>query len=275
MGSRMKFSLLMSVYQYDNASFFKQALQSIEANSIKPTDFVLVCDGELTPELDEIIEDYTSRLVINVLRLPHNVGLGRALQTGVDKCKCEWVARFDADDICVMDRFSKQISFIKKNPDADVVGGQIIEFANDPNEINARKKVVPTDHRKIANYAKSRNPMNHMTVMIKKSAVLDSGSYQHAPLYEDYDLWVRMLIKGFKFANSDDVLVYVRAGENMHERRGGLNYAKQEAKMQTSFYNIGFISSIDLMRNLAIRIPIRLIPNRLRSLFYSVVLRKS
>ena len=274
MGNRMKFSLLMSVYQYDDAGFFEQALQSIEANSVKPTDFVLVCDGELTPELDEMIEDYTSRLVINVLRLPHNVGLGRALQKGIDQCKCEWVARFDADDICVMDRFSKQISFINKNPDADVIGGQVIEFIHDPNEINVNKKSVPTNHDQIYNYAKSRNPINHMTVMFRKSAVLEAGNYQHAPLYEDYDLWVRMLMKGFKFANIDKVLVYVRAGDNMYRRRGGVSYAQQEVTMQLGFYKIGFLSFLQLIKNLILRIPIRLIPSSVRGLIYSNILRQ-
>ncbi|WP_201575845.1 glycosyltransferase [Psychrobacter immobilis] len=270
----MKFSLLMSVYQYDDAKFFEQALRSIEVNSVKPTDFVLVCDGALTPELDEIIEDYTNRLLINVIRLPHNVGLGRALQTGINYCQYEWVARFDSDDICISDRFAKQVTYIKDNSNVDVVGGQIIEFANDPNEGSARKKIVPTSHHQIDKYAKSRNPINHMTVMFKKSAVLEAGNYQHAPLYEDYDLWVRMLMKGFKFANIDDVLVYVRAGDNMYRRRGGVSYAKRETVMQYSFYKLGFLSCLQLVKNLTLRIPIRLIPSSIRGLIYSKVLRQ-
>ncbi len=270
----MKFSLLMSVYQYDDAKFFKQALRSIEANSVKPTDFVLVCDGALTPELDEIIEDYTNRLLINVVRLPHNVGLGRALQTGINHCQYEWVARFDADDICVSDRFEKQTAYIKEHPDVDVVGGQIIEFANDPNEESARKKIVPTGHHQIHNYAKSRNPINHVTVMFNKLAVLEAGNYQHAPLYEDYDLWVRMLMKGFKFANIDEVLVYVRAGDDMYCRRGGISYAKQEISIQTEFYKLGFISAFQLLRNLMIRVPVRVIPSNLRGLIYTNFLRQ-
>lgn len=264
----------MSVYQYDNAKFFEHALQSIEANSVKSTDFVLVCDGVLTAELNEIIEDYTSKLLINVVRLPHNVGLGRALQTGINHCQYEWVARFDADDICVSDRFEKQIAYIKEHPDVDVMGGQIIEFANLPNEEGTRKKVVPTSHSQIDKYAKSRNPINHVTVMFKKSAVLDAGNYQHALLYEDYDLWVRMLIKGFKFVNIDEALVYVRTGNDMYRRRGGLEYAKQEIKMQHSFYRLGFFSCLQLVKNLTLRMPIRLIPSSIRGLIYSKILRQ-
>lgn len=270
----MNFSLLMSVYKYDDASFLEQALKSIEANSLIPTDFVLVCDGELTDELNNIVDNYANRLPFNVIRLPHNVGLGRALQTGIDYCKCEWVARFDADDICVLDRFEKQIAFIKQNPDVDVVGGQIVEFVNDPNEINTHKKVVPTSYHHIYHYAKSRNPINHMTVMIKKSAVLDVGNYRHAPLYEDYDLWVRMLTKGYKLANTDEVLVYVRGGGNMYQRRGGVSYAQQEIKMQIGFYKMGLISVLQLIVNVMIRVPIRLIPSKLRGVIYNSFLRQ-
>lgn len=270
----MKFSLLMSVYKYDNVKFFEQALQSIEANSIIPADFVLICDGHLTDELNRVIDGYRDRLPINVVRLPINVGLGRALQLGIKHCHCEWVARFDADDICSSNRFANQVAFIEKNSSIDIVGGQIIEFVDDPNEIGASKKQVPTDHNRIYNYARLRNPINHMTVMFRKSAVLEAGNYQHAPLYEDYDLWVRMLMKGYKFANVNEILVYARAGDKMYQRRGGLSYARQETVMQYNFYKLGFLSSFQLIENLILRIPIRLIPNNIRKLIYSKLLRQ-
>lgn len=273
MGNRMKFSLLMSVYQYDDAKFFEQALKSIEANSLLPTDFVLVCDGELTDKLNEVIDDYASRLPLNIIRLINNVGLGRALQIGIDHCQYEWVARFDADDICVSDRFAKQVAYIDHNSEVDVVGGQIIEFSKDTDEVEVRKKVVPTSHEQIYSYAKLRNPINHMTVMFKKSAVLKAGNYQHAPLYEDYYLWVRMLIKGFEFANIDEVLSYVRAGDSMYERRGGTAYAQQEIKMQIKFYKLGLFSLSELLKNLIIRVPVRLLPSKLRSIIYFRFLR--
>lgn len=270
----MKFSLLMSVYKKDNPQFFDQALQSVESSTIKPTEVVLVCDGQLTTELEQIIDKYENRLPINLIRLPNNVGLGQALQIGMNHCQYEWIARFDADDICSLDRFAEQIAFIENQPDIDVVGGQIIEFDKDPHEQNLRKKRVPMRHDDICHYAKSRNPMNHMTVMFRKSAVIEAGNYQHAPLYEDYDLWVRMLIKGFRFANIDDVLVYARAGDKMYLRRGGMSYAKQEVKMQIGFYRLEFISAYQVSKNLMIRIPIRLVSNRVRSLAYAKILRQ-
>lgn len=269
----MKFSVLMSVYQADDAIFFDQALKSIVANTIQPTEVVLVCDGKLTAELEQVIDDYQHKLPMYLLRLESNVGLGLALQAGLQYCTYEWVARFDADDICCEDRFAKHIDFLQKNPNIDIFGGQIIEFNQSPNETAAVKKRVPLEYRIIESYAKSRNPMNHMTVMFRKSAVIDAGNYQHAPLYEDYDLWVRMLIRGFKFANIDQVLVYARVGDKMYQRRGGLSYATQETIMQYSFYKLGFLSRLQLIKNLMLRIPIRVIPSNIRGMIYSKVLR--
>lgn len=270
----MKFSVLISVYQSDSPIFFGHALQSVLENTVQPTEIVLVCDGKLTAELDQVIDRYCDKLPINLIKLDSNVGLGRALQVGLKHCKYEWVARFDADDLCCIDRFEKQIAFSKNNPAVDIFGGQIIEFSDFPEENNTVKKRVPLEHKTIKKYAKSRNPINHMTVMFRKSTVLEAGNYQYAPLYEDYDLWVRMLLGGKKFANLKDTLVYARTGKNMYERRGGLQYAKQEIRMQTSFYKLGFISHFSLIKNLAFRIPVRLMPNKLRGTIYSILLRK-
>lgn len=269
----MKFSVLMSVYKADNPVFFGQALQSIVVSTIMPTEVVLVSDGQLTAELKQVIDNYQYKLPIHLLRLESNVGLGLALQAGLKQCTYEWVARFDADDICCDDRFAKQLSFLESNPNIDILGGQIIEFNKSPNEAVAVKKSVPLKHQFIQQYAKSRNPMNHMTVIFRKSAVLEAGNYQYAPLYEDYDLWVRMLLNESKFANIDEVLVYARAGKSMYQRRGGLSYAKQEAIMQIRFHKLGFISFFNLIKNLTFRIPVRLAPNRLRATIYSVFLR--
>ena len=83
-----------------------------------------------------------------------------------------------------------------------------------------------------------------------------------------------MLMKGFKFANIDEVIVCVSAGDDMYERQGGLTYAKQEIKMQTEFYKLGFISAFQLLRNLMIRVPVRVIPSKLRGLIYTNFLRQ-
>lgn len=179
----------------------------------------------------------------------------------------------DTDDICLPNRFEKQMDFIQNNPEISVVGGQIIEFEEKIDDSQTIKQ-VPISHEQIVQYAKSRNPINHMTVAFRKSAVVAVGNYRHAPLYEDYDLWVRLLIDGQKFANLPDVLVYARAGNAMYERRGGWDYAKNEWAMQKSFYQLGFLTRVQMLKNLIIRLPVRLLPNTVRACIYQVLLRK-
>ena len=271
----MNFSLLISVYKNDDPDFFAQALQSVADSTVIPTEVVLICDGPLSEKLDNVINHYKHILPLKPIRLVSNVGLGLALQQGVQHCRYDWIARFDADDLCLPERFEKQLVFISSYPNIDICGSQIIEFSDNPEEANTLIKKVPLAHPAIAQLAKSRNPLNHMTVMYRKSAVLKAGSYQHAPLYEDYDLWVRMLMSGCQFANLPEILVYVRAGEAMYQRRGGWRYVTSEIEMQKKFYALGFLTKLEVSKNLFIRIPIRLMPNQLRGLIYKAVLRRS
>lgn len=270
------FSVLMSIYSKENPKFFHECLKSIWNNqTLKPHQIVLVKDGELTDELEEIIQDWQNQLkdILKIVPLSQNVGLAKALNAGLEHCEHEWVFRMDTDDICTPDRFEKQVAFIQSNPDTVVIGGQIIEFKENIDDSNLLKE-VPTTHEKITKYAKSRNPINHMTVAFKKSVVLQMGGYHNAPLYEDYDLWVRLLLNNQKFANLPDILVYARAGTGMYQRRGGFHYAKNEIMIQKCFYNMGFLTRQQLLKNLAVRLPIRLLPNAVRAWVYQFLLRK-
>lgn len=269
----MKFSVLMSLYNKEKPEFLAECFDSLVNQTLPADDIVLVFDGQINVELQKIVQDFQNKLPLNIVALANNVGLGQALNAGLNVCQNEWVIRMDTDDICVPDRFEQQIHFIEQYPDIDVLGGQIIEFEQDILQ-GKKSRTVPTSHDAIFQSAKSRNPINHMTVAFKKSAVQAVGSYRHAPLFEDYDLWVRLLLAGYRFANLPDVLVYARAGEAMYERRGGWDYAQYEWVIQQSFYQQGFLNVAQLVKNLVIRLPVRLLPNSVRSLVYQTLLRK-
>lgn len=271
--TEISFSLLMSVYGKDSPEAFRDALYSVKHSTIKPSELCLVIDGEISGHLQDVIDEYKNHIEMNLVRLVTNVGLGKALSEGLSHCKYEWVARFDSDDVCHSTRFEKQLLFISKNQSVDIVGSWIGEFENDPNDSHAIKK-TPVGHQEIVKCAKSRNPFNHMTVMYKKTAVLAAGGYQDDYLYEDYALWVRMITNGCLTANIPEVLVYARTGNGMEIRRGGLKYAKSEVKAQYNFYEIGFLSIAELVRNLAIRVPVRLLPGSVRKFIYRKTLRR-
>ncbi|MNF81927.1 UDP-Gal:alpha-D-GlcNAc-diphosphoundecaprenol beta-1,3-galactosyltransferase [compost metagenome] len=267
------FTLLMSIYKNDNPQCFYDALRSVVNSTLLPHEVVIVEDGEIPDSLSAIIFEFEHQLPIKRVKLEKNLGLGKALSIGLLQCSHEWIARFDSDDICHPLRFEKQLAYIERNENVGLVGSWIAEFETDPENGHAYRK-TPSSHQVIIEYAKSRNPFNHMTVMYRKKAVLSAGSYQDDYLYEDYALWVRMIKNGCVTANIPEVLVYARTGNGMEIRRGGLKYAKSEVKAQYSFYKLGFLSIAELVRNLAIRVPVRLLPGSFRKFIYRKTLRR-
>lgn len=270
----MKFSVLMSIYFREKPSYLEKSLQSLNNQTIKADEVVLVKDGYLTPELEKIIDKYAEKLNIKCIALKNNVGLGLALQKGILYCHNDIVARMDTDDICHHERFEKQITFLQNNPDIGVIGSWISEFEDNPNSVYACRE-LPTKHQELLHFAKKRNPLNHMTVMYRKKSVLAAGNYQSLLYFEDYYLWIRMMIKGAKFANIPECLVAARAGQSMIDRRGGLLYARNEILLQREFLRLGFINKIEFVRNILIRTTIFLMPSKLRKLLYSFILRQN
>lgn len=269
----MKFSVLMSLYAKERPKYLHQSLDSVFDQSTIPNEVILVEDGPLTQELDAIVAEYTAvHEEIKVVQLPVNGGLGNALNEGLKHCSYELVARMDTDDIAAIDRLEKQVSFMSNNPDIDICGSWLQEFEGDISNKKAIKK-VPTTHDEILEYAKSRNPLNHPSVMFRKKAVIDAGGYKPFLLFEDYYLWARMMVNGCKFANIPECLVNFRVSPDMYKRRGGFKYAKDSAKFQWTLHKLGIISAASAIKASILRGIIYLLPNHLRALIYSKLLR--
>ena len=262
----------MSVYAKEKSEFLSEALDSIISQTVVPDEIVLVEDGPLPIGLTAVIEKYKEVANIISVKLQKNVGLGIALNKGLEACSYELVARMDSDDICHKNRFEKQLDFMHKKPDVDICSSWMEEFEYDISNIKALKK-VPESHWQIANYIGSRNPMNHPAVMFKKSKVLNSGGYKHFPLFEDWFLWVRMFIKGAKFANIQESLLYFRTSSQLYKRRGGWSYALGSARFQWTLHKLGIISSISAITSSIIRVLVCLMPNKLREVMYNKFLR--
>lgn len=269
-----KFSVLMSLYKNEKPAYLAQALDSVISQTVKPAEIVMVKDGSLTEELDGILEEYCGKYpgLFKIVPFAQNRGLGLALRDGVVECSFELIARMDTDDICKPERFEKQLNYLEKHKDIALLGTWINEFHTCPDKPDSVTN-LPCDHSGILKFAKKRNSFRHMTVFYKKSAVLDSGNYRDFLWFEDYDLWVRMLQKGYKAANLPDYLVNVRADGDMFSRRGGLKYLKQDLLFQKFLYSTGYISWTNYTYNCLVRMVVRLMPNQIRTMFYKLALR--
>lgn len=269
----IQFTVLLSLYYKENPLYLRLSLGSIFRQTLVPTEVILVKDGILTEELEQVLLEY-QRLYscIIVVPLSVNQGLGRALNEGLKYCSNELIARMDTDDIAKPNRFEEQVNFMLNHPEIAVVSSWIEEFESEIDNVLSIRKLPETSDA-IYQYGKSRCPINHPVVMFRKSAVLQSGGYQHFPLFEDYYLWVRMLLAGFKFYNIQKSLLYFRTSSQMFERRGGIKYAVTEVKLQYLFWTNGYIGFFRMLKNDTIRFSVRLIPNRIRSFIYRRLLR--
>lgn len=213
------FSVLMSVYAKENPQWLRQSLSSILCEqTVKPTQLILVADGPLGSELEGVITYFQQLFndIIEVLRLPHNVGLGYALNEGLQLCKFDLVARMDADDIALPERFTRQLNFITQNPHIDIVGSYAEDMDATGATIDVRK--VPLVMEEIHALIWSC-PLIHPSVMFKKDVVLKAGSYSKTlKRRQDYDLWFRCARNGAYFANIPEALIRYRITDNTYAR---------------------------------------------------------
>lgn len=267
----INFSVLLSVYNKEEPDNLRLALDSILDQILLPNEIILVLDGYINNKLLLVIDEFKNKTnLIHTIPLHKNMGLGTALQIGLESCKYEWVARMDTDDICYKDRFQVQIDFIKDNVDVSVLSCGIQEFNYEPGDLGIYR-IGPTVNLK--RFAKYRNPLNHVTVFFRKSHVLNAGSYQHMPYFEDYYLWIRMLVLGYKIQNITAPLVHVKIGNDMIGRRHGWQYFKHEYNFLKSIYKLHFLTLSEFYLQVIIKFPIRMLPKFISKLIYKFFLR--
>lgn len=270
------FSVLLSVYSGDAPTELDAALDSVLDQTLSPDEVLVVLDGTTTPNLRAVVERYQHSHPdrVKTYALDHSETLGEALRVGVTKCSHDLIARMDADDRSVETRFERQVEYLQRHPDVDAVGGHVAEFETDPDDPE-RVRRVPTTADTVRTTARTRNPINHPTVMFRREAVLAAGNYRDTNTIEDYDLWARMLANGATLTNLDEVLVHAHGGDDLYDRRGGFNYVRKEVELQRELRRIGLISRPQMAVNLLLRLPIRVLPTSVRGRIYSTLLRDS
>lgn len=243
-----KYSVLMSVYHKENPDFFIESIESMLRQTIEPDEIVIVKDGPLTPELDQIIDSYTyqDHGLFTIVSLEKNLGLGLALNEGLKRCRNELVARMDTDDISLENRCELQLKEFDKKPELCIVGTWTNEFYDNPLNI-VTSRIVPEKHDDIMKFSRRRSPFNHPTVMYKKSSVLDCGGYLDVLRKEDIDLFIRMLHNGCFSMNIPKPLLLFRSNEDSYKRRKTWANCKSYIYTIYRFWKMGFSSITDLV----------------------------
>ena len=270
-----KYCVLMSVYYKEIAEHLEAALMSMLDQTLLPSQIVLVADGPLTDQLEEVISRISSISdgLLEIIRLKSNSGLATALNTGLEHCRYEYVARMDSDDISLPDRCERQLRFMTRHG-LDISSGTIEEFSDDPGEVETLK-TLPLSQDAILRYAKTRNPFNHPCVMFRRSRITALGGYDNNyPFFEDYQLWVRLLRNGARCANIKKPLLRMRTGSGMFARRGGFRYLRCALKMEKYKLRCGFCSGFEHLSRISAMTVFCLTPAALREHLYKKLLRR-
>lgn len=272
----MKYSVLMSVYKNDDPNFLDIALKSIyEEQTKKPDEIVVVFDGPLTDRLYQVLNDFAKDKENVVKYYPQEVnrGLGEALRIGSAYCTGDYIFRMDSDDISHPRRFEKQAAYVEGHPEIDVLGTDISEFQVSVDE-NMRVRSCPMFHKDIVQMGKSRNPMNHVTACIKKTALEVCGGYETLLLLEDYFLWLKMIAVGCQLANMHESLVFVRVGNGFDSKRSSKVRIKGWKVLQKYMRMHKIIGPFTAWKNMiAIRLFVTT-PPKLKAVLYKKFLRK-
>jgi glycosyltransferase involved in cell wall biosynthesis len=260
----MPFTLLMAIYAGDRPEFLRRAFVSSTSEQRRPpAEVVVVQDGPVTAELAECLDALVAECPVptRIVRLEHNLGLGDALEAGLRACSHEVVARMDADDVSLPERFELQLPEIEAG--ADVVGSALVEIGATECEVVGYRR-PPTSQEAIVQAARLHDPFNHPTVVYRRSAVAAAGGYERLPLMEDYWLFARMIAHGARVVNRPEALVLYRVGAGAYQRRGGLRLLVAELRLQRRFVRSGFVTPGQYARNVCVRGVYRLVPSVFR-----------
>ncbi|MBQ8835048.1 MAG: glycosyltransferase [Oscillospiraceae bacterium] len=271
------YSVLMAVYAGSVPGELRSAVESMLAQTLPTDDFVLVCDGPLTDALDVVITSFTCQFpgLFQILRLPRHRGLVAALNAGLPLCRHELVARMDSDDISLPHRCQRQADFFAAHPELHILSGTVLEFTDHTDNITGMR-LLPSGDRNIRRFSRKRSPFNHPAVMYRKSAVAAAGGYREDhPLFEDYDLWVRMLCAGFRGENLREPLLFMRAGPGMYRRRGGMRYARNLLRFHRELWRSGWSGPADYIAGAVPHALACVLPTELLGRVYGLLHRKA
>ena len=267
------YSILTTVYAKEDPSFLRQSIDSMLSQTVLTNDYVIVKDGPLTPELDQILDEYAKEYsFINLVALPENVGLGCALNEGIKVCKNELIARLDSDDISMPDRCELQLKAFEENPQYAIVGSDMYEFDTDPEQISALK-VMPHKPQELYRYGKRRNAFNHSSVMYRKSVLEKYGFYSNRRRSQDVELFSKVLFGKHECINIDKPLIKFRCGNTRVERKKSWRNVKSDIGIFRGLRKMGYSGFFDFLYVVTIQIGFFILPTKLAGKLYKKMFR--
>jgi len=266
----MKIAFILTVYKNDKLKYFKEAIDSMvnQDYGFENINIYLGIDGALSKELDEYITN-NEKLFYKVVRNNKNRGLAYTLNRLIDVLEDEeYIFRMDSDDVCMLDRASRQIDCFKKDKELMLLGTDLVEINEDGEDL--RYKSMPTAMKDIIKFSIARNPFNHPTVAMRKDFFTKVGIYNEAILKsQDYELWARALKKGVKCTNINSPLLKFRVADDyMRKRNSIVNYINE---VKISFSLMVYFKRYEQVPKVLAKLFIRIMPPFMGKIIYRIV----
>ena len=233
------FSVIISVYDGIEIKLLKKSLKSLLLQNYLPKEIIIILDGIKKKILINEINIFKKIFKrVRLIKNNKNLGISKSYNKAIKIIKTDIIAIQDSDDISLPNRFKLQYEYLKKNENISVVGSSVFE-----KDLDSGKKTIkrsPQTHEKIKKYIKFRNPMNHPTIMFRKSVVQKVGGYLNLSRMEDYYLWIRLISSGFLINNIARPLVVMNVKKDFYIRRSGFELLKSEIVIQNILFKNGF-----------------------------------
>lgn len=222
-----KIVVIMSLYKNDVLEYVNPAIDSVLSQCYSDFDFYIQYDGSVQQDVDNYLLNINDER-IHICTRSENKGLAYSLNELLEKVilmDYKYIARMDADDISMPDRFEKQIRYMDEHPECDAVGTWAIEIKADGSEFY--RKQMPVTHEECYNFFMKRDCMIHPTVMFRRSYIEKAGLYSIDTYFgEDTMMWAQGFANGCKFANIPEFLFKFRLNDDFFNRRRGWKHAK-------------------------------------------------
>lgn len=206
----MKISVLMTVYN-ENLGWVKQSLDSLLNQTYKDIEIIVVIDNpEDKALLDLIIKYSNDNFCIKYLQNQNNLGLALSLNKAFKLATGYYIARMDADDVSILNRFEKQVNFLDENPQYDLITSSCNYINEDSEIIGTRKDKKINSYNQLVKNLEVQNFLIHPSWMMRRSLFEELNGYRNFECSQDYDFILRALTRGFKIYYSNDVLINYR-----------------------------------------------------------------
>lgn len=252
-------TVIMATYQGDDFNHLTEAIDSILNQTYRNFELLIIVDGPLDEDRATYLSLVSELDYVNIYRNLINKGPAYSRNVGINAARGSYIAIMDADDISSPNRLLHQLEYITQH-ELDLISSYLVVVDEQGTTIGIRN--VPIDHSAVKRLAPFRCPL-HNPSAFGKSFVFKKLQYNPSlRVSEDYDLWIRALIDGYKLGNTNNPCVLYRQSHDAVSKRIGLKYAISDLKVKwraTSicpYYLIPIVVSSAIVASIARLLPV-------------------